>query len=308
VKYSYSQAGVETESQSRRKADLCRFKMPHKCHARTEITDDGLVHIKRSHPRINRWNKAMAVGLRHNFDLAFLNTLSQGLSMMYYITNYATKLNTPTWKRLFLGASVVESLREEEHRGTSQADGGTAHGGQQIRNNRTRQFFNRWANKIFSDRELSSVEVCYHLLGFGTDFTDNIDWEFVNLNTLYWTVFRRWPCAQRLAREDEPHQEPSPESVVFTESGPKLSYYAAYPHRGEALADLSFWEYLSFVSLCRKGRWVPANSTRVSFSAKSDLGARWVQVLRRPDRLATPVISGYLGTDLEEEVKDYFQR
>jgi hypothetical protein len=309
VKYSYRQAGVQPERQGRKKVDPCRFKMPHKCYARTEITEDGIVHIKRSHPRINRWNKAMAVGLRHNFDLAFLNTRSQGLSMMYYITNYATKLNTPTWKRLFLGASALESLRGEEHGhgGGAATDGAVTNDREQVRNNRTRQFFNRWANRIFSDRELSSVEVCYHLLGFQTDFTDNTNWEFVNLNTLYWAAFRRWPGVQRLAG-DELHQESTPESVVFTDSGPKLSYYAAYPHRGDALADLSFWEYLSFVSLRRRGTEISARETQVSFSVDSELGERWVQVLRRPEGLATPVITGYLGTDLEEEIEHYFQR
>jgi hypothetical protein len=308
VKYSYPQAAVEGETQGRRrKADLCRFKMPLKCYARTEITERGIMHIKRSHSRINRWNKAMAVGLRHNFDLAFLNTRSQGLSMIYYITNYATKLSTPTWKRLFLGASVMESLWGSQGATDGAADYTGADGRQQVRNNRTRQFFNRWANKIFSDRELSSVEVCYHLLGLETDFTDNTEWEFVHLNTLYWAVFRHWPGVQRLAT-DEMHEEPSPESVVFTDLGPKLSYYAAYPHRGEALADLSFWEYMSFVSLRRRGTNISAWTTQVSFNSNSEFAERWVQVLRRPDKLATPVITGYLGTDLEEDVEHYFQR
>ena len=185
VKYSYAQAAADGETEGRRKkVDLCRFKMPLKCYERTEITERGVVHIKRSHSRINRWNKAMAVGLRHNFDLAFLNTRSQGLSMIYYITNYATKLSTPTWKRLFLGACVMESLGGNADAPDGVADLTAADGRQQVRNNRTRQFFNRWANKIFSDRELSSVEVCYHLLGMQTDFTDNTEWEYVHLNTL----------------------------------------------------------------------------------------------------------------------------
>ena len=151
----------------------------------------------------------MAVGLRHNFDLAFLNTRSQGLSMIYYITNYATKLSTPTWKRLFLGACVMESLGGNADAPDGVADLTAADGRQQVRNNRTRQFFNRWANKIFSDRELSSVEVCYHLLGMQTDFTDNTEWEYVHLNTLYWAVFRHWPGVQGLA-SDEMHRDPLP--------------------------------------------------------------------------------------------------
>ncbi|KAH7012615.1 uncharacterized protein B0I36DRAFT_339911 [Microdochium trichocladiopsis] len=38
--------------------------------------------------------------------------------------------------------------------------------------NKSRQFLMRAANRIFSERQLWAVEVCYHLLGYHTDFTN----------------------------------------------------------------------------------------------------------------------------------------
>jgi hypothetical protein len=230
--------------------------------------------------------------------------------MAYYITNYATKLNTPTWKRVVLAALVSSTLQQEEQgRGPAEPTGTTGSSdSDRVRNNATRQFFNRWANKIFSDREVSSVEACYHILGHPTDFNNETNWTYVNTNTLYWTVLRNWPHAQGMARESSEAAE-LPESVTFTNEGPKLSHYAAYPHRGEALAELSFWEYLSYVSLHRSSaRWIPHDATQIPFCNGSEFQDTWVQILRKPAEVATPIISGYLGTDVEAEVKDYYQR
>lgn len=308
LKYSY-QSPENSEGRNRPGNAKCRFKYPHACWDRTEITEEGLVHRKRANGRINRWNRSLAVGLRHNFDLTFLNTSSQGLSMAYYITNYATKLNTPTWKRVVLAALVASTIQQEEQGRGPAMPTGTAglSDSDRTRNNATRQFFNRWANKIFSDREVSSVEACYHLLGHSTDFSNESNWTYINMNTLYWTVLRNWPQAREAARESSEAAE-LPESVTFTNEGPKLSHYAAYPHRGAALAELSFWEYLSYVSLQRSAKWIPQDATEIQFRHGSEFQDNWVQILRKPTEVATPIISGYLGTDVEAEVENYYQR
>jgi hypothetical protein len=49
----------------------------------------------------------MAVGLRHNHDISIILTKTKGLAMLFYITNYATKLDTPMWKRLVFAADVL---------------------------------------------------------------------------------------------------------------------------------------------------------------------------------------------------------
>ncbi|KAM4058268.1 PIF1-like helicase [Hirsutella rhossiliensis] len=56
----------------------------------------------------------------------------------------------------------------------------------------TRQFLMRVANRVFTERPLSQVEVVAHLLGYPAEFTDSSAWAYLNCSLLYWEVFRRW--------------------------------------------------------------------------------------------------------------------
>ncbi|XP_044718879.1 ATP-dependent DNA helicase PIF1 [Hirsutella rhossiliensis] len=118
-------------------------------------------------------------------------TKTKGLAMVYYITNYATKLDTPMWKRI------------ARHRGPTLPDDR-----QQAVLNKSRQFLMRTANRIFSERQLSAVEVCYHLLGYDTDFTNVPHWSFLNLTALYWTIFRLWAHLRHQAGELTDAEQP----------------------------------------------------------------------------------------------------
>ncbi|KAM4064307.1 ATP-dependent DNA helicase PIF1 [Hirsutella rhossiliensis] len=119
----------------------CRFKAPWKIVEQTGFTEDGLLQIRRNHPLVNRYNKSLAVGLRHNHDVSMILTKTKGLAMVYYITNYATKLDTPMWKRI--ARHRGPALPDERHQAVL---------------NESRQFLMRTANRIFSERQLSAVE------------------------------------------------------------------------------------------------------------------------------------------------------
>jgi len=54
------------------------------------------------------------------------------------------------------------------------------------------------------DRPLSQVEVTVRLLGYGTEFTSNDAWTFLNVCALYWHVFRRWLHLQHEAGRGRP--------------------------------------------------------------------------------------------------------
>ncbi|KAJ6436030.1 reverse transcriptase [Purpureocillium lavendulum] len=108
----YSLKGLVEEGTDKHRRTACRFKAPWKLVEETGFTDDGLLRIRRNHPLVNRYNKSLAIGLRHNHDVSMILTRTKGLAMVYYITNYATKLDTPMWKRLALAADVARQLRE----------------------------------------------------------------------------------------------------------------------------------------------------------------------------------------------------
>ncbi|KJZ70132.1 hypothetical protein HIM_10473 [Hirsutella minnesotensis 3608] len=210
--------GVVEQGADQQRRTACRFKAPWKIVEETGFTEDGLLQIRRNHPLVNRYNKSLAVGLRHNHDVSMILTKTKGLAMVYYITNYATKLDTPMWKRIALAAEVARQLREAGGPSCRAPDPTLRDDRQQAVLNESRQFLMRAANRIFSERQLSAVEVCYHLLGYDTDFTNMPHWSFLNLTALYWTIFRLWAQLRHQAGELTDGEQPA-ETIPLRQGG-----------------------------------------------------------------------------------------
>ncbi|XP_044717333.1 ATP-dependent DNA helicase PIF1 [Hirsutella rhossiliensis] len=233
----YSLKGIVEQGADPQRRTACRFKAPWKIVDETGFTEDGLLQIRRNHPLVNRYNKSLAVGLRHNHDVSMILTKTKGLAMVYYITNYATKLDTPMWKRIALAAEVARQLREAGRPTSRAPDPTLPDDRQQAVLNESRQFLMRTANRIFSERQLSAVEVCYHLLGYDTDFTNVPHWSFLNLTALYWAIFRLWAHLRHQAGELTDAEQP-PETIRLRQGGRTLLYLDAYAYRGHVLRDL----------------------------------------------------------------------
>ncbi|KAM4064210.1 PIF1-like helicase [Hirsutella rhossiliensis] len=148
---------------------------------RTALTADGVLEIRRTHSMVNRWNRAMAVGLRHNHDISFIATQRKTMALIYYITNYTTKVEDPVWKRVAAAAEflpVLEPTGEGNRSGADRDAGreggaeGVATAADPVGGNKTRTFLLKAANRVFTERPLSQVE-------------------------LYWAVFRRWRHLRR---------------------------------------------------------------------------------------------------------------
>ncbi|KAM4061853.1 PIF1-like helicase [Hirsutella rhossiliensis] len=173
---------------------------------RTALTADGVLEIRRTHSMVNRWNRAMAVGLRHNHDISFIATQRKTMALIYYITNYATKVEDPVWKRVAAAAEFLPALEPTGEGNGSGADRDAGRGGgaegvataaDPIGGNKTRTFLLKAANRVFTERPLSQVEVIAHLLGYPAEFSSGSAWAYVNANQLYWAVFRRWRHLRR---------------------------------------------------------------------------------------------------------------
>jgi hypothetical protein len=296
VKYSIKKKG--------QKGNPCRFKAPWKVVEKTGFNEDGVLQIRRRHEWVNRWNKAIAVGLRHNHDFAFIATLLRTLAIVYYVTNYATKVEDPVWKRLAAAGDVSRALNEAAT--GPQAQAAQAAGEEDGRQNKSRQFLMRVANRIFTERPLSQVEVVAHLLGYPTEFSNNDAWTFLNASILYWQVFRRW---YHLRRESgvEDADESVDETVLLGESGERISWVEAYTHRGRILQNLSLYDYLSIVKLKRRGKSA-AGWGELDFDSAWPLSETWVQALRRPGKHAVVCLDGYLSMDFSEEDELYHRR
>ncbi|KAH6870920.1 hypothetical protein B0T10DRAFT_195272 [Thelonectria olida] len=248
---------------------------------------------------VNRWNKAMAVGLRHNHDISFIATQRKTMALIYYVTNYATKVDDPVWKRVAAAAELLA---------ISTGDGGDGATDDAVKGNRTRQFLMRVANRVFTERPLSQVEVIAHLLGYPAELTNSSAWAYLNTSLLYWQVFRRWRHLRQssgAAATDDTLDE----SVVVEEAGLRMSHVEAYQHRGELLHGLCLYDYISLVRLKR-------NSNDDSCAAWGEVpfkdgwapGRRWVQVLRRPGEQATVCLDGYLSKDFAHDEESCHRR
>jgi hypothetical protein len=149
--------------------------------------------------------------------------------MIFYSTNYSTKLEAPLWKRAALMGAVFKGITTEKH--AEEQVGSTEVGGEQFRrkNNRTRQFLAGTANQIFTSRELSSVEVCANLLGFSNSFSSQETWQNVHMATLYWAIIRRWKAIQDAAGPLIQLRD-NPETISLNQYGVRLTVYEAYAH------------------------------------------------------------------------------
>jgi hypothetical protein len=301
----YSLKGLSSQDTDAHKRTACRFKAPWKIVEETGFVEDSLLRIRRNHALVNRYNKAMAVGLRHNHDISLILTRTKGLAMVFYITNYATKLDTPMWKRIAIAGEVLGQLHQSADGPyqTPSSGPGTQH---PTVLNQTRQFLMRAANRIFSERQLSSVEVCYHLLGYHTDFTNVPQWSFINLSALYWSIFRRWRHLRSLSREHADVDDP-PETIGLRDSGRTLLYLDAYARRGPILRSLCLYDYMSMVSLERcRGR--EEDEAHISLDGLLPESDGWLQKLRGPPEYTIPIFQGYISDDHNDEHPVYFKR
>jgi len=202
---------------------MCRFKAPWRLVEKTLFSEDGVLQIRRGHSLVNRWNKAIAVGLRHNHNISFIATQCKTTALIFYVTNYAIKVEDPVWKRVAAAAEMFHVLNEPTTGEQTAAAPGTGDG--DIHQNRTRQLLMRIANRVFTERALSQVEVVSHLLGYPTEFAHNDAWTFLNVSSLYWHIFRRWPHLQQSASGTGTADDHADETVLLEESGQKISLY-----------------------------------------------------------------------------------
>src|SRR5467141_769752 len=75
------------------KKNIFRFDMPRKLIPESTVDGIGVIQLARNNAWINSWNPAFASCLRSNYDISWIPTIAKSLSVMYYITNYATKDN-----------------------------------------------------------------------------------------------------------------------------------------------------------------------------------------------------------------------
>jgi hypothetical protein len=102
TRFKYSQTGPGK--------NICRFGMPRDLVPVSKIDECGLIHLARNHAWINPGNPAIASCVRSNHDISWIPTVSKSLSLIYYITNYATKDDVSPWQMVAKAALLKQSI------------------------------------------------------------------------------------------------------------------------------------------------------------------------------------------------------
>ncbi|KAM4066756.1 PIF1-like helicase [Hirsutella rhossiliensis] len=233
------------------------------------------------------------------------------MALVYYVTNYATKVEDPTWKRVAAAAELLPVVAAGGQPGAGE-DAGTGvvggDGDDGTKNNKTRQFLMRVANRVFTERALSQVEVVAHLLGYPSEFTSSSAWAYLNVSALYWHVSGRWRHLRQESGTAVADVSVN-ESVAVEEAGERIGFAEAYRHRGHVLRGLCLYDYVSLVRLQRVGEDGCSGAWgEVPFESGWVAGKDWVQVLRRPGKHAVVCLDGHLSKDFEQDDEESCHR
>lgn len=287
-KYSRSEKKILKKKGYRFKRK-CRFGWPWAIILHT-ILQDGVLHLKRKSVDCTRWNKVIAAALRHNHDYTFIFTKKKSIALIYYVTNYATKFETPTANKMMLVAAKLDKLRKQpQFVDVDNTDS----------DEMTRGLMTRISNKIHSERELSAIDVCNHILGYDTFYSSVSNWCWLHCNTIYFAARRQWEYLRKLAFEasEGDKEATSDETVSITDNGVMPSIFQAYQHRGSVFRHLCLYDYASLVQVVKKPkRWMKCHA---EFEGSLRTGKYCQRILPKAS-VRIPVLSGTYPLDFEE--------
>ncbi|KAJ5742359.1 uncharacterized protein N7511_011545 [Penicillium nucicola] len=222
--------------------ETCRFGMPRDLLPVSKVDEFGLIHLARNHAWTNPWNPAIASCLRSNHDVSWIPTVSKSLSLLYYITNYATKDDVSPWQMVAKAALLKQRIERAE---TSELPTRTD---LRLREKGLDNFALRCFNTLSHDREVSGVQVASTLLNLPTHYT--VSYNFIRIN-LWW--LRRYirDLIQPVSIDVGESSDPIAEGPCTYEAGATapVSVFDNYKLRGQQLACLTLFEYCMLVRI-----------------------------------------------------------
>ncbi|KAI3286470.1 hypothetical protein DTO002I6_8141 [Penicillium roqueforti] len=251
----------------------------------SNIDDFGLIHLARNHAWINPWNPAIASFVRSNQDISWIPTISKSLSLIYYITNYATNDDVLPWQIVAKAALVRHSIEKAKV-----AEPPTATD-LRLREKGMGNFALRCFNALSHDREISGVQVASVLLQLPTYYTVNYSFTRINL----WWLSRYVRAVIHSDNLDSSRSsDPVAEEPCIYETGDTapVSIFDNYKWRGPHLAPLALFEYCMLVKT-KNIRGAIADDA--DFDSNHPRYTTHVQRLARsPSQVATVTFNGQL--------------
>ena len=141
----------------------CRMRMPRQLVSMSTIDpDSGHISMKRSDPWINNFNEYLIAACRSNMDIKFIWSGSDAKALVYYITDYVTKMSLSFHDTLSLVQSSITSLSSS----VNQIDSASAI-------EKSRKLVLRCYNTLASQQELSGVQVASYLMNWDDHYTSH---------------------------------------------------------------------------------------------------------------------------------------
>lgn len=263
----------------------CRFGMPRDILERSRVDDYGIVHLSRNHAWVNPWNPAIASCIRSNHDISWIPTMSKSLSLLYYITNYATKDDVSPGRIVAKAALLKQAIdRANSASAPRQVD-------MRLRERGMDKFALRCFNSLSQDREVSGVQVASTILQLPSYYTLNYNFARINL---WW--LRRYV---RSIIHPEQLQSQTPSDSIGEEpcnydrcTTTAANIFDNYKFRGDLLSSLCIFEYCMVV---RTKRRQDATAEDIPFHETHPRHRTQVQRLARStSQLSTATLQGEL--------------
>ncbi|CAF1123482.1 unnamed protein product [Rotaria sp. Silwood1] len=140
---------------------ICRLRMPRKLVPVSTIDPDtGHISMRRSDPWINNFNEYLIAACRSNMDIKFIWSGSDAKALVYYITDYVTKMSLSFHDTFALVQKCITSLKNlSDHTDKESAI------------ERSRKLVLRCYNTLASQQELSGVQVASYLMNWDDHYT-----------------------------------------------------------------------------------------------------------------------------------------
>ena len=137
------------------------MRMPRKLVPSSTIDPDtGHISMRRSDPWVNNFNEYLMVACRSNMDIKFIWSGSDAKALVYYITDYVTKMSLSFHDTFSLIQKSITSFKNL----WNQTDKETA-------TEKSRKLVLRCYNTLASQQELSGVQVASYLMNWGDHYT-----------------------------------------------------------------------------------------------------------------------------------------
>ena len=256
-------------------------------------------------------------------DIKFIGSGPSTKAVIYYITDYITKSQLKTHVAFAALELAVKKLNDNENE-------------YDLATTRAKRLLQKCAYAMVSHQELSAQQVCSYLMDFEDHFTSH---EYRNIFWKSFEIYVDWvlpliapddseshteetngDCTDHFENDDQGEPEEGDEVGVTTniagEIVPKNGQVLDYMRRGDALRQISLWEYVAGIHKLTKKRVSNGNEngTYLNNVADSEVQAAWnttsfthakypfseshpdhdshIQQINRPDKRFIPVPIG----------------